>query len=454
MSGVWTSERVLALAPDAASASAGQGLASAKKWSGIGQSPRAVWGLCQGSGKDPYQARIDLAEPAFKCSCPSRKFPCKHGLGLMLLFAKDPASFKTVAEPGWVSEWIEGRAEKAEKKADKAKAEAAGEVKAPDPQAQAKRVAARESKVAAGVAECSTWLEDLARRGLAAAKGEAPSWWERTAARMVDAQSTGLAALVRSIAEATQSGDDWEARTLEVIGRTRLLLTAAGKLDTLPPDLAADVRVTLGWTQAKEEALAGEAVADAWGVVGQVVEEEERVRARRTWLLGAKTGRRALVLDFAVGTAPMDASLIPGMGFDGELAFYPSRLPLRAVVKSRGGATTSAAFTSHTDATIAEALNRYARALAVNPWLLRWPVVLTDAHPARIGDRWAVADRDGASLPIRAATAASLAWWRTIAACGGAPCTIAGEWDGAAFLPIGVVRDGAPLVDVVPRWVA
>ncbi len=45
-------------------------------------------GLCQGSGRQPYQARVDLAEPAFKCSCPSRKFPCKHGLALLLLFAK------------------------------------------------------------------------------------------------------------------------------------------------------------------------------------------------------------------------------------------------------------------------------------------------------------------------------------------------------------------------------
>ncbi len=46
----WSIEQVLALAPDASSASAGQGLAAIKKWSGIGQSDRAIWGLCQGSG--------------------------------------------------------------------------------------------------------------------------------------------------------------------------------------------------------------------------------------------------------------------------------------------------------------------------------------------------------------------------------------------------------------------
>ncbi len=32
----------------------------------------AVCGLCQGSGKNPYQTQIDLIGPAFRCSCPSR----------------------------------------------------------------------------------------------------------------------------------------------------------------------------------------------------------------------------------------------------------------------------------------------------------------------------------------------------------------------------------------------
>nr|WP_279163542.1 SWIM zinc finger family protein [Rhodococcus erythropolis] len=27
---------------------------------------------------------VDLRGPAYKCSCPSRKFPCKHALGLLV----------------------------------------------------------------------------------------------------------------------------------------------------------------------------------------------------------------------------------------------------------------------------------------------------------------------------------------------------------------------------------
>ena len=84
-----TAEQILALAPDPASARAGQGLANARKWATLGCDMRSAWGECQGSAREPYRTQIDLSEPAFRCSCPSRKFPCKHGLGL---FNLHPAS--------------------------------------------------------------------------------------------------------------------------------------------------------------------------------------------------------------------------------------------------------------------------------------------------------------------------------------------------------------------------
>ena len=100
MSITWTTEQVLALAPDPASAKAGKDLAGQrKKWANLGQDERAAWGECQGSGSKPYQTKIDLSEPAFSCSCPSRKFPCKHGLGLFLMLAQQPALFASGTPP-------------------------------------------------------------------------------------------------------------------------------------------------------------------------------------------------------------------------------------------------------------------------------------------------------------------------------------------------------------------
>lgn len=445
MSGTWTQERVLSLAPDSASASAAQGLLSPKKWSGLGRSGRAVWGLCQGSGKDPYQARVDLSEPAFKCSCPSRKFPCKHGLAVMLLFAKDEKAFKEGAEPGWVADWLAGRTERAEKKVERAKEAAEKPV---DVEAQAKRTAARERRVADGLAECRVWLEDVARRGLAAVRGEPESFWERLAARLVDAQAPGLARHVRQIPGVMASGDGWHIRTLERLGRVHMLVAAGEKVDALPPDLGVDVRVALGRTQAKEEALAATGVADRWCVVGQIVEEEDRIKARRSWLLGRNTGRRALVLDFAAGLQPLDASLIAGTEFDGEVAYYPARTPLRAVVKARTGATAGITGAFKAAANIEEELGRFAGALAATPWLERWPLVLGGMTPTVKGERLVLVDATGRGVPVRPGFAAV---WKLMAVSRGRPLTVMGEWDGEWVSPLSAFG-GEGFEDLAPRW--
>ena len=83
-----TPEQALALAPDSSSATAGKKLAVAKHWKNLGRTPTALWGECQGSAL--YQVRVDLNGMAVKCSCPSRKLPCKHGLGLILLSVNQP----------------------------------------------------------------------------------------------------------------------------------------------------------------------------------------------------------------------------------------------------------------------------------------------------------------------------------------------------------------------------
>ena len=100
MTAAWNTETVLALAPDPASAKAGRGLATPPKWSGLGTSEGLIWGECQGSGATPYQTKVDPAGPAFSCSCPSRKFPCKHAIGLMLVWASGPTLFVEAAAAG------------------------------------------------------------------------------------------------------------------------------------------------------------------------------------------------------------------------------------------------------------------------------------------------------------------------------------------------------------------
>ncbi|WP_211273086.1 SWIM zinc finger family protein, partial [Streptomyces albus] len=127
----WTAEQVSALAPDAASRKAGGKLATPGPWSLAGAGDGAVWGLCKGSGSKPYQTVVDMEGgqgPGYKCSCPSRKFPCKHALALLLLWAQDETAVPDGGTPpDWAGEWLEGRRQRAQKKAQaKAAAPAAG----------------------------------------------------------------------------------------------------------------------------------------------------------------------------------------------------------------------------------------------------------------------------------------------------------------------------------------
>ncbi|HYH16554.1 MAG TPA: SWIM zinc finger family protein, partial [Flavisolibacter sp.] len=154
-----TEDQILTLAPDEASRKAGKDLANPNKWITKGFDEHAIWGECQGSGSKPYQTQIDTANIAFKCSCPSRKFPCKHGIALGLLFARQQALFVNGASPAWVAEWISKRAEKEEKKIEKKEKEV-------DEVAQAKRQQAREQKVADGIEELLRWIKDLVRNGI------------------------------------------------------------------------------------------------------------------------------------------------------------------------------------------------------------------------------------------------------------------------------------------------
>src|SRR5215208_6512570 len=257
----YTPEQIIALAPDAASAKAGQSLATARKWSALGCDERAVWGECLGSGKEPYRTQIDLAEPAFRCSCPSHKFPCKHALGLFLLFAAEGQTFGRPGRPEWVAEWLEKRGQQAQR-ARKKSEEKKGEVETLDGSETPKRKRAaaktgraseRHSRVSAGLAELELWLRDLVRRGLADAQSQPTKYWEQMTARLVDAQAPGAARRVRELSSATASAEGWAEAVLSRIGLLYLLVEAFKRIDTLPEPVQADVRACLGWTIREEE---------------------------------------------------------------------------------------------------------------------------------------------------------------------------------------------------------
>jgi hypothetical protein len=428
-----SAEQVIALAPDASAAQSSRGLAQAGPWLRLEQAPSALWGECQGSAAQPYRVAVDLDGPAFLCSCPSRKRPCKHALGLLLLYTDQPEGFGQAALPGWASDWLASRARQHLPPPPTSPAVR----NEPDAAAQARRQAQREAKIAAGLNELDLWLSDLVRRGLAHAQEQPPRYWDHMAARLVDAQAPGLARRLRDLAGLPGTGAGWQERLAEQIGRLYLLMEGYRRQAAQSPEARADLRAGVGWAMSQELVMAEPGVRDHWLVLGQRIEQEERLRARHTWLWGQSTGRAALLLDFAASGQDLEPGFPPGLDADLTLAFYPGAYPLRAVVKHKHAVQTQKAMQGY--ANLASAAAAYGRALARNPGLETFPVALADVRLCAHAERLWVRDRAGEAWPLSLRFAA---YWRLQALSGGQPVGVFGEWDGHTLWPLSVWAGG------------
>jgi hypothetical protein len=430
-----TTEQVEALAPDAASAKAGKKLAAPGNWQNTAQSPRAIWGECKGSGKRPYQTRVDFSDMASKCSCPSRKFPCKHVLGLLLLTANSPSNAPTADEPDWVTEWLDKRASNTEKKAERQEKKKKA---AADPKAQEKRLAKRNKNILGGLDQLDAWMEDLMRSGLARVETEGPGVWEAQARRLIDAQASGIAGLIQDIGGEVGAGTGWPRRVLDGLGQVALLSKAYRNIKSLSPEFAADVRTHVGIALSQEEVLVqGEKVSDRWMVVGQALEDDGgRIRTQRTWLWGAKTRRVALILQFAAFGAGFTEALVPGTSFDAELAYWPSAFPQRALIAKRNGANQN--LMEFEGTSIDDALDIAAMAWGKDPWIRRLVFCLSSVRPLTYSGGLGVRDEQGRVLPL----SKNCDYRLLFALAGGHAVDVTGEWSGTDLEILTLFTDG------------
>ena len=421
---------MLALAPDPGAAAAGRTLATPTSWSDTGHADAdgALWGLCRGSGKNPYQTVVDLAGPAYRCTCPSRKFPCKHALGLLLLWSDGRVG--AAPPPEWVGSWLASRAQRA----------TPAPPRAADPEATRRRAEQRANRVAGGIDELDRWLADQVRTGLAGVPRGGYRHFESVAARMVDAQAPGLASTLRRLPGIAAGPEGWHSDLLEELALLRLTVTGHRNLSRLPADLAASVRREVGYPVAMEDVLATAGVADRWQVVGRRDSDQERISVRRVWLRGRRTGRSALVLSFGAAGQPLDGSLLPGTAIDADLHFYPGAASARALVGARRGEAGPLGELHGGD--LSDAARAFAGAVAADPWTYAWPVVVGGVVPVPDEPLWQVRDAAGRRLPLVPYGADP---WRLLAVSGGAPVTVAAELTARGLRPLSVV-DGDRLV--------
>lgn len=451
-------DQVLALAPDAASATAGKGQANPSKWVTLGHNAdrSALWGEVQGSGSKPYQVVIDDQEPAFKCNCPSRKFPCKHGLGLMLLAEGGKGTFTVGEPPAFAADWLNKRAAKAAALTAPPVVRSTEEQAAFDAkqaQQKAKRDGSRDKKVAAGVEDWKRWVEDLVRTGIAGMRQIDRDTWRHWAARMVDAQAPGLGAAVHDTEALVFASGTWEPAVLRHLAKWYAIVEAWEQRDKLSPAWCADVRRLLGWPDRREDLDATHALNDRWWVLGshESVSTDGRLKQRRTWFRGEQSAQMVLVTDHA----PMSQS------------FSTVRRPVGVVVEGRAviaPGTGGRGWVEGTDqpasaglgpwapfSSFEEVAQEHAQRLITSPWYDETPVWVhgrlaagDDANP------WLLHDEHGHTVPWLGQHDIA---WTALAATAGEPVRWFGLWTAQGFEPL-----SSPLRSVTPgnastRWI-
>ncbi|WP_066803962.1 SWIM zinc finger family protein [Moraxella oblonga] len=350
------------IAPDQASLSSAKKLLSPSKWSGQGScaTTHTVWGECQGSGSKPYYVTVDVADIGYKCTCPSRKFPCKHALALMWRYVDDSSPFVPSPTPDWVSDWL-GRRRKVSKSdtpeptkqtqksialadSDTTDSSLLDPKKAEQAKKRAEKVkATTDAQITAGLGEFVGWLDDQVRLGMGVFLDKASERSRQISARLVDAKVGGLSSMVDelpSILHNTPKADRASV-AFAIFGRWYLLCQAWQKNPDDP-----DVRRIITKAEDKETVLLGLplSVVGAWLVVGEKVEtRRDGLISHATYLVrlldenladensDIATPTTAVLLDFQHPSGGVKRTTGKvGSVMAGRLVYYPSRVPFRA----------------------------------------------------------------------------------------------------------------------------
>lgn len=422
----WTTPDIQQLAPNALVFSRARTVAKPRQWASLASDGALLWGSCKSQGERTHQTLISLDGKAHRCTCQERYRPCRHVLALLLLWQRKRGYFEKLEQ---AADWVQA---------------ALAQPAAPVPAAPADAQAAREQRLGnrlglmeQGAEELEQWLLDFVRQGLASAQGQPAEFWERIAARMVDAKLPSIARRIRGF-PLLIGQPDWHGQLLGELSMLYLFVQGFRQLNGLPEPLQEELLAYGGLAQKKEALLGQTGVSDNWLVLGLVVGEDDQLRYRRTWLLGEQSGRYALILDFAWGRAPFEGNWKLGSALQGELVYYPAAWPLRALFKQvRPYPQALQGLQGFSDLTAFS--QKYAEALAATPWLAAFPALLESVTLSKGQQQLWLSDQQGQALPVRAEPGLE---WVLLSVAAGEELACFGEWDGARFAPATVIKAG------------
>ncbi len=312
----WSPEQVEAIAPSPAALSAARPLTTVTKWGGLGADDRAVWGSCRGSGAEPYDTMVDHVGVGVRCTCPSRRHPCKHVLALLLLWSNGDVADATPAHRGRrlarCTQGVRhpyGRLTRthAQSTADRTDTDTGNAVRDQSDDAvtasrRGGRTSQRRYRIATGLATsgssgCSPGSPNSTggsttgcapvsptRRWRSTPRGTTwrPAWSMRKRAAWPIASAGWPGSSVR---RPTGTATCWPNS-----GLLHLLAQAGRRLGSLPGPLADAVATTVGWQVRQADVLAGVPDTDTWVVAARSDTREDRIEVRRHWLRGVSVG--------------------------------------------------------------------------------------------------------------------------------------------------------------------
>ncbi|MCI8401661.1 MAG: SWIM zinc finger family protein [Lachnospiraceae bacterium] len=284
-----TEQQIMAMAPNATAAANGRKISQKGGFVRRERSEDDTFylGECTGSGKSNYITTVDFLDPSapvVRCSCPSRQFPCKHGLALLFEIAGQK-SFGQCEIPEDILKKRERKQARAEK-ASEAASLAAGEGVS-DSEAQIKAAARRKTSKAAqtrkrkkqleGLGLAGQLVQDLMKTGLGAMGGAVLSEYKSLSKQLGDYYLPGPQRLLNGLIleiEAFQKDHD-ESHYEAAADRLEKLWTLVKKASQYLND-----KLSQG-EEARDDGLLYEELGGVW----KLSDLEELGRSRRAELI-------------------------------------------------------------------------------------------------------------------------------------------------------------------------
>lgn len=220
-----SAEFVMSAAPNVAAANNGRGLVLKNKFVSLHHSSdETFWfGECQGSGSKPYLCSADFSvreTPVYRCTCPSRQFPCKHSLGL--LYAIVEGKKFTVAD---VPPELAAKREKTAARAEKRKVESE-QPRQVNKSALAKKIKAQLE----GIDLLEKLTQDVVKRGIGNMNAKRAHELEEQAKQLGNAYLPGAQTALRNFSKLFNAED---VGTTDSIAREAVYSEALDQLGCL-----------------------------------------------------------------------------------------------------------------------------------------------------------------------------------------------------------------------------